>query len=183
VTVARQLDVRAPEVDIHGSAGRALALNIPVTGGVITSPVLTMRTGSGDPFTADPGVGTASMPAPQTLRLAWTAPDMAALNTTTRPVRYRFDVAGVPDGLAVAQVLAGTLTVYPTTRGQEPPANTVGTLVLTNGVTFALDVTVPTPDGPIDGGYHDDRYGGTTGYDGGSFDSIFTDTTYDGGNP
>jgi hypothetical protein len=178
-----QLDVRAPQVAIHGSAGRAVAFNIPVTGGTLTSPVLTMRSGAGDPFTADPGVGAASMVDPLTLRVAWTAADMAALNAGTRPLEYRFDVEGVPDGLAVAQVLAGTLTVYPTTWGKQIPANSLGTLVLNGGTTVTLELTVPAPDGPIDGGYHDDRYGGTTGIDGGLFDDTFTDTTYDGGNP
>lgn len=177
-----RVDGRAPEIAIYWSAGRALALNIPVTGGTLTSPVLTMRTSGGDPYSADPGVGTATMPDPLTLRLAWTADDMAALNRTTRIVEYRFDIEGIPDGLSAAQVLAGTLAVYPTTWGKQIPSNNVGTLVLNGGTTIALEVTVPPPDGPIDGGYHDDRYGGTTGIDGGSHDSTFTDTTYDGGS-
>jgi hypothetical protein len=178
-----QFDQRAPEVEMHGSATRELALNIPVTGGVLTSPVLTMKTRGGDPFTADPGLGTVSMADPDSLRLVWSSADMAALNRSTRHVEYGFDVEGVVDGGSVAQVLAGTLNVYPTTWGRPIPVNDLGTLVLNGGSTITVAVTVPTPDGPIDGGLLDESLGGTgSGIDGGSFADVFTDTTYDGGS-
>lgn len=73
------VDLRPPQLDLHGIAGREFALDIPVTGGVLTSPVLTMKTAAGDAYTTDPGVGTATMPSADTLRVAWTAADMSAL--------------------------------------------------------------------------------------------------------
>lgn len=177
-----QFDQRAPEVELHGSATRELALNIPVTGGVLTSPALTMKTRGGDPFTADPGRGTVTMADPDSLRLVWSSADMAALNRSTRHVEYGFDVEGVVDGGSVAQVLAGTLTVYPTTWGRPIPVNDLGTLVLNGGSTITVAVTVPTPDGPIDGGRSDEVYGGgLPGLDGGTATSTFTETLYDGG--
>jgi hypothetical protein len=177
-----QFDQRAPEVELHGSATRELALNIPVTGGVITSPVLTMKTRGGDRFTAEPGLGAVSMVATASLRLVWSSADMAALNRSTRPVEYRFDVEGVVDGGVVGQVIAGNLTVYPTTWGRPIPRNELGTLVLNGGSTITIAVTVPTPDGPIDGGRADEVYSSRLPrLDGGTATTTFTETIYDGG--
>lgn len=177
------VDLRPPQLDLHGIAGREFALDIPVTGGVLTSPVLTMKTAAGDAYTTDPGVGTATMPSADTLRVAWTAADMSALNTTTRAKTYRIEVAGSIDGAAVASVIGGLLTTYPTTWTRSVPTSSAS-LVLNNGTTLALEVSVPAPDGPIDGGRSDEVYGGDLpGIDGGSYSSTYTDTTYDGGTP
>lgn len=180
--IRQQFDQRAPEVELHGSATRELALNIPVTGGVLTSPVLTMKTRGGDRFTAEPGLGTVSMADTDSVRLVWSSADMAALNRSTRPVEYRFDVEGVVNGGAVGQVLAGTLNVYPTTWGRPIPINDLGTLVLNGGSTITVAVTVPAPDGPIDGGRADEVYSSRLQrLDGGTATTGFTDTIYDGG--
>lgn len=177
-----QIDLRAPLIALHATAARELALNIPVTGGTLTSPVLSMKTRSGAAFTTDPSVGTASMADSDSLRLAWSAADMAALEAGARPVEYRVEVTGSVDGGAPSQVLAGTLTVYPTTWGRPIPVNELGTLVLNGSPTITLAVTVPTPDGPIDGGRAAEVYGGgLPGLDGGTATSNFTDTFYDGG--
>ena len=117
-TRGAQLDLRGAQIAIHASAGRECAPpSIQVTGGLLTTPVLTMRTRTGAAYTTDPGLGAASMADPDSLRLVWSAADMAALcpPATTRPIEYRIDVAGSIDGGAPAMVLGGTLTVYPTT--------------------------------------------------------------------
>ena len=174
-------DQRPPALALHGIAGRELAKNIGVTGGVLTSPVLTMKTSGGDPYTTDPGVGAASMPATDTLRLLWTAADMAALNTTTRPKTYRIEIAGSIDGSNTVSTIGGTLSVYPTTYARDVPSSTT-TLSLNNGNALTLSLSVAAPDGPIDGGAFDEQFGGTTGIDGGLHSDTFTDTTYDGGS-
>jgi hypothetical protein len=175
------VDQRPPELQLHGIAGRAFAFDIPVTGGVLTSPVLTMRTGAGDPYTTDPGVGTATMVDADTLRIAWTADDMAALNTTTRGSgkTYRIEIAGSVDGGSVASIIGGTLSVYPTTHTRFTP-NNAATLSLNNGGTYSLAITVPTPDAPIDGGAPDEVF--LDGIDGGLYSDSFSNTTYDGGS-
>lgn len=179
---AAQLDLRAPSIALHAPVGRELALNIPVTGGTLTSPVLAMKTRAGAAFTTDPGVGVASMADSDSLRLVWSAADMAALEAGARPVEYRIEVTGVVDAGVPTQVLAGTLTAYPTTWGRPIPAHELGTLVLNGGSAITLAVTVPTPDGPIDGGRSNEVYGGgLPGLDGGTAASTFTETLYDGG--
>lgn len=174
-------DVRPSAYAIEAVAGREFARNIPVTGGVLTSPVLTMKTSGGDAFTRDPGVGVASMTTADTLRLVWSAADMAALNDTTRSKTYRIDVTGSVDGNSPQSVIGGTLTVHPTTHTRNIPQTSV-TLSLNNGPTLELALTVPAPGVPIDGGAPDEAYGGTTGIDGGLYSDTFTDTTYDGGS-
>ena len=176
--MAASLDLRPPELSIHGIAGRELAQNITITGGVLTSPTMTTKTAGGDSFTTDPGVGSSSMPEAYTLRLVWTAADMAVLNTTTRPKTYRIEVAGSVDGNSATSVLGGTFTVYPTTWARPIP-QTTATLTLNNGAAVTLAITVPPPTDPIDGGLADWV---ADSIDGGTHDSIFTDTTYDGGS-
>ncbi len=172
------VDGRPPDLAIHAIAGYAYSLAIPVTGGVLTSPVLTMKTGAGDPFTADPGVGTATMTTADTLTLAWTAADLAALNTTTRQKVYRINIAGVVDGGAAGPMVGGTITTYPSTWARSVP-QTTATLSLNNGTTLTLALTVPPAEPPIDGGAPDEVY--LDGIDGGEYDDEFSDTTYDGG--
>lgn len=174
------VDQRPPELQIHGIASRELAFNIPVTGGTLTSPVLTMKTGGGDAYTTDPGIGAATMADSDTLRLAWTSADMSALNASTRPINYRIDVAGSVDGGSVASIIGGILTVHPTTSAR-PLSNTSVTLSLNNGGTYSLAVTVPTPDA-LDGGGPGEIYiDGAV--DGGLYSDTFTNTTHDGGTP
>jgi hypothetical protein len=172
------VDGRPPDLALHVIAGYAYSLAIPVTGGTLTSPVLSMKTGAGDPYTTDPGVGTATMTTPDTLTVPWTAADTGALNTTTRPKVYRIQVAGVVDGAAAASVIGGTLTTYPTTWARSVP-QTSATLSLNNGTTLTLTLTVPPSEPPIDGGAPDEVF--LDGIDGGQFDDSFSDTTYDGG--
>lgn len=174
------VDGRPPALALHAIAGREFAHEIPVTGGTLTSPLLTMKTSGGDPYTTDPGVGAASLSDAATLRLAWTAADLAALNTTTRQKHYLIEIAGSVDGSNPLSVIGGTLTVYPTTWARSVPSSST-TLVLNNGTTLTLELTVPAPAPATDGGAMDEVYV-DDGIDGGSFDDTFTDTDYDGGS-
>jgi hypothetical protein len=173
------VDGRPPDLAIHAIAGYARSFAIPVTGGTLTSPVLTMKTSGGDPYTTDPGVGTATMTTADTLTLAWTAADLAALNTTTRQRTYRINIAGVVDGGAPGPMIGGTITVYPTTWARSVP-QTSATLSLNNGTTLTLTLTVPPAEPPIDGGAPDEVY--LDGIDGGLYSDSFSNTTYDGGS-
>ena len=174
------VDMRPPELALHGIASRELALDIPVEGGTLTSPVLTMKTAGGDAYTTDPGVGTASMADSATLRLAWSSADMAALNDTTRPKTYRIELAGVVDGSNPLSTIGGTLTVYPTTWARPVPSSSA-TLTLNNGTSLTLSLTVPAPAPTTDGGAPDEIYV-DGGIDGGAPTDTFTDTDYDGGS-
>lgn len=174
------VDGRPPELALHAIAGREFAHEIPVTGGTLTSPVLTMKTSGGDPYTTDPGVGTASMSDVTTLRLAWSAADMAALNDTTRAKVYRIELAGSVDGSNPLSLIGGTFTVYPTTWARSVPSSSA-TLTVNNGTTLTLSLTVPAPAPTTDGGAPDEIYV-DDGIDGGDPDDTFTDTDYDGGS-
>jgi len=174
------IDQRPPELTLHVIAGRAVALVIPVTDGVLTSPVMTMRTGAGDPYTTDPGIGLAAMSSATDLRLSWSAADTLALNDSTRgPRAFRIDIAGVVDGGDLVSVIGGVLSVYPPTYARSVPQNSA-TLSLNNGATLTLTITVPPSDGPWDGGAPDEVF--PDGIDGGLHSDSFTDTTYDGGS-
>lgn len=173
-------DQRPPEAALHGIASREWSRDIPVTGGTLTSPVLTMKTAGGDPYTSDPGVGTASMADVSTLRLTWSAADMAALNDTTRPKTYRIEVSGSVDGSNPLSAIGGTFTVYPTTWARSVPSSSA-TLSLNNGTSLTLSLTVPAPAPTTDGGAPDEIYV-DDGIDGGTPTDTFTDTDYDGGS-
>ena len=171
-------DQRPPELAIHAIAGREAVKVVTVTGGILTSPVLTMKTAGGDSYTTDPGVGSATMTTAEVLRITWTAADTSALNDTTRPKTYRIELSGSVDGSNPASLIGGTLTVYPTTWSRSVPSSST-TLTLNGGNALTLEITVPTPDSPIDGGAAD--WVADT-IDGGTPTDTFTDTDYDGGS-
>jgi hypothetical protein len=168
-----------PPLDLEVVAGDPLSFPITVIGAVVTSPVITMKTAGGDPYTTDPGVGSASMTSADVCTPSWSAADTAALNTATRPISYRWSLSAVVNGTASYQLLARTLTVLPVGSARRfTPSPTELTINL--GTTIDLALTVASTGWPgIDGGAPDEVF--LDGIDGGAFDAAYTDTTYDGG--
>lgn len=161
---ARQLPA---DVDVEFVAGDPFTITFTATSGVsgFTSPTISFTTAAGDTVASNlPTTGAAGTQ----LTAAWSAPNSAALNTTTRPKTYKYSVRATADGSATGQVFGGTCVIHPVGTTGVGTSSSVAADVYLGGVAVTATVALGGTLGQIDGGSATSVYGGTTSIDGGS---------------
>lgn len=155
-------------VDINVVAGNPRNITVTVTGVTVTSPVVTMLTAAGEPFTTNPGIPSVNV-AGDEIQIQWTVADTAALNTTRRDKTYFWSLQATLDGDGPYELLARHMTVKPVgSAGASTSSST--TLAFTIGESAVALTVSPgiAGSGNIDGGTPSSVYGGTIGIDGGT---------------
>lgn len=122
-------------------AGNPFALTVTATGATtVASPVVTVMTSTGDAYTSNaPTVSQAGL----VTTVSWSAVQTAAMNTTTRPMTYRWSLRATVNGSGPFELVAKTITVHPVGSSASGSTSTAATLAITvGGAAVSLAVTI-----------------------------------------
>lgn len=136
--MSTQLEQLPEPYDIDVVAGDRYPITVVNESGLtLTSPTLVLRTAAGDPYTGGPSPSISS----GNIVVAFTGVQTAAMNTTSRPRKFRWSLGALLDGAGPHQLAAGWFTVRPI--GSAATGSSSATLTLAApgaGTTFTLSV-------------------------------------------